>query len=171
MTVPVRTLLLLLIAGCGRQPHIAPVPTEEGYCFWNAQYLAVAPTWVAARFEDALSSLGFSGVRKRIDADSAWVSGGPSSIRNIPSTEIYAFQAIAYSAADTVRCAWRGVPDAPTPKRPLGALSCFRSNWYLYAPAQGLAAPDSTRSGARALALCAEIYKVALAGLERLEAR
>jgi hypothetical protein len=162
---------LLGMVGCRRQPAIAPVPSEQGYCWWTAQYLAVAPAWVASRFENALSTLGLGPVRKEIHADSAWASGGPSLIPGAPRDVKYGFQAIAYSAADSVRCAWRGVPSAPKIRRPVGALSCFRTHWYAYAPSQGWAASDSINSATRALSLCAGIYKVALAGLERLDTR
>jgi hypothetical protein len=162
---------LLGMVGCRRQPAIAPVPTEQGYCWWTTQYLAVAPAWVASRFENALSALGLGRVRKEIHADSAWASGGPSMIRGAPQDVTYGFQVVAYPAADSLHCAWRGVPDAPKIRRPLGALSCFRTHWYLYVPSQASAAWDSTTSATRVLSLCGEIYKVALAGLERLDAR
>jgi hypothetical protein len=162
---------LLGMVGCRRQPEIAPVPADRGYCWWTAQYLAVVPAWVASRFENALLSLGLAQVRKQIGADSAWASGGPSPIPGAARNVMYSFQAVAYSAGDSLNCAWRGIPTAPRIRRPVGALSCFRTEWHFYAPREGWAASDSGSVATQALSLCRDVYKVALAGLERLEAR
>jgi hypothetical protein len=162
---------LLGMAGCRGQAEIAPLPSEGGYCWWTAQYLAVAPVWVASRFENALSSIGLERVRKHIDADSAWASGGPSLIRAAPRNVVYRFQAVAYSARDSLHCAWRGVPSVPRIRRPVGALSCFRTEWHIYAPREAWTASDSTDVATQALSLCGQVYKIALAGLELLEAR
>jgi hypothetical protein len=162
---------LLGLVGCRRQPEMALVPVDRGYCWWTAQYVGVAPAWVASRFENALSSLGLTPVRKHIDADSAWASGGPSPIPGAPQDVVYGFQAVAYSAADSFHCAWKGTASAPQIRRPVGALSCFRTDVVIYAPRHGWSASDSTSAGTRMLSLCTDVYKVALAGLERLDAR
>jgi hypothetical protein len=158
---------LLGTASCRRHLETAPSPAERGYCWWTAQYLAVAPAWVASRFENALSSLGLANVRKRIDADSAWASAGPSPISGAPEKATYRFLAVAYSAADSLHCAWRGIASAPRVKRPIAALSCFRTDVLIYAPRDGWTANDSINAGSRVLSLCGDVYRVALAGLER----
>ena len=144
---------------------------ERAYCWWTSQYVAVAPAWVAARFENALRSVGFAPVEKGTDADSAWAMAGPSSVRHIRGDALYAFRVVAYPAMDSVRCAWRGVPSALLAKRPAEARSCFHTDLSIYAPRRGWIAQDSLHAGGRVLAICGEVYKVALDGLERLERR
>ena len=164
-------LALVLLVACRRAPETVPVPSERAYCWWASQYVSVAPAWVAARFETALQSAGFARVQKGASADSAWAVAGPSAARGARGAELYAFRAVAYPAADSARCAWRGMRDAPLVHRPAGAGSCFHTDVSIYAPRRGSAAGDSAGAGGGVLAICGEVYKVALEGLERLERR
>ena len=81
---------------------------------------------------------------------------------------MYAFRAVAYSARDTINCAWRGNSDAPVARRPAGAESCFHTDFAIYRPRQGWSADDSATAESRILGLCGQVYSSALAGLERL---
>jgi hypothetical protein len=164
-------LALLIATSCRRRPETAPVPSERHYCWWTSRYLAVAPAWVAARFENALQTVGFTRVEKGASTDSAWALAGPSTILGIQGAALFGFRAVAYPAADSLHCAWRGMANAPLVKRPAGAQSCFHTDVSIYAPRRGWAAQDSTDASGRVLHICGEAYKVALEGLERLERR
>jgi hypothetical protein len=164
-------LALALATTCRRAPETTPVPSESAYCWWTARYLAVAPAWVAARFEHALQTVGFTRVEKGASADSTWATAGPSTVQGIHGSALFAFRAVAFPAADSARCAWRGIASAPLVKRPAGAQSCFHTDVWIYAPRRGWTAQDSAAASGRVLHLCGEVYKVALEGLERLERR
>jgi hypothetical protein len=165
-----RILALLGIVGCRRQTAIAPVPVEQGYCWWTTRYVAIAPAWLLGRFENALTEVGFERVRKELTADSASVSATPSVTSVASRGLMLGFQAIIHPASDSLSCAWRGIPDAPRIKRPRGAVSCFRAHWYVYA-AEGTATTDASRFATEAIGLCERVHGIALAGLDRLQAR
>ncbi len=159
--------VLLFGSGCHRRPRTVPMPFERTYCWWSSEYVPVAPVWVASRFAESLRAAGFSHVEAERNADSAWVLAGPAAVAGGPSGTQYSFRVIAHPASDSVACTWRGTPDAPIARRPVGAVSCFHTDVSMYAPVRGWNTADTAAAGSRLLPLCGQIYRGALAGLER----
>lgn len=162
-------MFFVATSGCHHRPTIQPVPSSVTYCWWSSQYQSEAPVLVASRFQGALAAAGFANARWMRSPDSAWATGGPSELPAAPAQARYAFRAVAYSARDTVNCAWRGTSDAPVTRRPAGAESCFHTTVAIYRPVQGWIADDSVIAESRILTLCGQVYDSALAGLERLK--
>src|SRR5688572_33308207 len=109
----VMCVALVATGTCRHPPEMAPVPSERRHCWWTAEYLSVAPVWVASRFANALPSVGITNVTKETGPDSAWAFGGPAPVQGMVREITFAFRAVAYPATDSVRCAWRGTADAP----------------------------------------------------------
>jgi len=158
----------LLAAGCRHHVEPEPLPAMRPHCWWNSQYLAVAPVWVASRFESAMESGGYPNPRMLRDADSAWATANPRPAvsSNGPA---YSFRVVAYPASDSVACAWRGVADAPIARKPAGALTCFHVNALIYRPTGGWTPADSEASRGRVLSLCGDLYKEAVGDLVKLK--
>src|SRR5437867_12528079 len=71
----IRAVLLFIASmGCHPRTHPAPVPFERTYCWWTTEYATVSPTWIAARFQSALQTIGFPNVRAGRGTDTAWAS-------------------------------------------------------------------------------------------------
>lgn len=165
-----RTILAFAVSiGCHRPAQVAPLATVQTYCWWASQYVAAAPALLVSQFEDGLTAAGFTNAHWRRSPDSAWAVAGPSALPNSPPGTTYAFRAVAYTASDSTRCAWRGMPDATVIRRPVGAESCFHTNFFIIAPRNGWTTADSIAANARTLPVCGTVYASALAGLEILK--
>ena len=55
----------LFAGGCRHLIDLEPVPAMRPHCWWTSQYVAVAPVWLASRFESALAANGFPNARMR----------------------------------------------------------------------------------------------------------
>jgi hypothetical protein len=146
-----------------------PQPAERTYCWWSSQYVAVAPIWIASRFRQALDSIGFRGVRADRDADSAWAVTSPTAFGQSGSAPLFSFRVVAFPASASANCQWRGAPDAPITRPPAGSAACFHTTVLIYPPRRAWASEDSAAAGSRVLSLCDNVYRSALAGLERLK--
>ena len=158
----------LLAGGCHHRIDLEPMPAMRPHCWWTSQYVAVAPVWLASRFEGALAANGYPNARMRRDGDSAWATSDPRP--GISSTRpAYSFRVVAYSANDSAACAWRGTADAPVSRKPAGAQACFHANALIYRPADGWTPADSDAAGSRTIAMCSELYREAIGDLVKLK--
>jgi hypothetical protein len=142
---------------------------EQTHCWWTSQYVAATPALLASQFQAGLSAAGFTNAHWQRSPDSAWAVAGPTELANAPVAAMYAFRAVVYPANDSTRCAWRGTPDAPTIRRPIGAQSCFHTGLFIIAPQSGWSRADSVAARDRILPVCGTVYASALAGLELLK--
>jgi hypothetical protein len=164
----VMAVVMLATAGCRARTHVLPEPADCTYCWWTSQYVGVAPVWVAFRFQQALDSLGFTNPRVGRDADSAWAFADPTPVPRTANSA-YGFRVVVFPAADSTNCGWRGTADAPVARAPAGALSGFHTTLLIFPKGRPWPSHDSVAAGSRGVSLCADVYRLALAGLERLQ--
>lgn len=162
-------LALVALISCHHSPRVELTLARQTHCWWTSEYVAQRPTLVAWAFERAFANAGFSNARSQANADSAWATAGPAHIGQTASNAQYAFRVVAYSARDSVSCAWRGAPQADAVRRPAGAESCFHTNLFIYRPQKGWTESDSVAASDRVLPLCGDIYKAAMPQLERVK--
>ena len=72
----------------------------EQHCWWAAYRTTLPPDSVAARFERALTSIGFSGGRVGSLADTAWAQAGPTALAS-PELGTYAARVVAIRMRDS----------------------------------------------------------------------
>jgi hypothetical protein len=161
----VALLFVISINSCHRRPILEPVPSRQTYCWWASQYVTQPSVLVAWAFQNALSMAGFSKAHWSRNADSAWVTAGPTHLHATPAGAMYGFRVVAFSARDSVRCAWRGMPTADLVRRPIGAESCFHTNVLIYRSSNGSTDADSVAAD-YVLPLCGDVYKSAMALLQ-----
>jgi hypothetical protein len=162
-------LLAIPIGGCHRTVELAPAPVANTYCWWASQYVSIAPVFVAEYFNRGLADAGFERVKWSRNADSAWTIAGPQRIERSGTSALYTFRVVAHPAAETVECAWRGVPNADVIRRPRGAQSCFHTQVVVVMPRDGFQSGDSAMARDYILPLCGDAYRKSLAGVELLE--
>lgn len=143
MTTLIATLLLVIaVNGCHHRPNLEPIPSSQTYCWWTSQYVTQPPVLVAWAFQNAFATVGFSHMRWKRNADSAWAAAGPARLPASPGNVMYAFRVVAFAARDSVRCAWQGMPSADVVRRPIGAESCFHTEVFIYSAAKGSPGTD-----------------------------
>jgi hypothetical protein len=95
-------LSMLALACSPKLPVLAQqAPVSDSYCWWTLLRTALPPDTVAQRFAGAYRTLGLDNVSLTHSADTAWVRGGPTILRDDPTGASYASTAIAVRQGDS----------------------------------------------------------------------